>query len=321
MSLRASAQCERLLTLPACPSRWTPLRSTWRAGFVPATASRGGRPAPSRWCSSMRCWRSTPAVDVFVGLSWRDLPIPEEMRVVSYGALGRLGRLPALEVVPCHYSALPRLFASRELPGDVAADSGCAARCARALLVRRRRRLPRRRGRARPGHHRRGQRPLPAYRRRVDRLGSARRGRAHVAAAARGACRRAGPDRARDRRARRRARGRRRHDHARRRRAARGDPRPSRRTSRPRRPLGDDLGRGAAADRGRRGDERPQAGGYRHERDRRGARQHPALRRAGRPRGHRLQTGQLHPRGFDARAGRPPRGDQQRRRDRPARGR
>ena len=59
-----------------------------------------------------------PAVDVFVGLSWRDLPIPEEMRVVSYGALGRLGRLPALEVVPCHYSALPRLFASRELPGD-----------------------------------------------------------------------------------------------------------------------------------------------------------------------------------------------------------
>jgi acyl-CoA hydrolase len=55
-----------------------------------------------------------------VGLSWRDLPVPEGVRVVSYGALGRLGRLPQLEVVPCHFSALPALFASRRLPGDVA---------------------------------------------------------------------------------------------------------------------------------------------------------------------------------------------------------
>jgi acyl-CoA hydrolase len=63
--------------------------------------------------------RAPAGVSAFVGLSWRELPIPEGMRVVSYGALGRLGRLPALEVVPCHYSALPRLFAARRLPGDV----------------------------------------------------------------------------------------------------------------------------------------------------------------------------------------------------------
>src|SRR4051812_23385191 len=58
-------------------------------------------------------------VSAFAGLSWRELPVPDGMRVVSYGALGRLGRLPGLEVVPCHYSALPRLFAARRLPGDV----------------------------------------------------------------------------------------------------------------------------------------------------------------------------------------------------------
>jgi acyl-CoA hydrolase len=56
----------------------------------------------------------------FVGLSWRDLAVPDGVRVVSYGALGRLGRLPQLEVVPCHFSALPGLFSSRRLPGDVA---------------------------------------------------------------------------------------------------------------------------------------------------------------------------------------------------------
>src|SRR5215218_766343 len=55
----------------------------------------------------------------FVGLSWRDLNVPDGVRVVSYGALGRLGRLEGLEVVPCHYSALPALFAARRLPGDV----------------------------------------------------------------------------------------------------------------------------------------------------------------------------------------------------------
>src|SRR4051795_12557152 len=37
-------------------------------------------------------------VSAFVGLSWRELAIPDGMRVVSYGALGKLGRLPGLEV-------------------------------------------------------------------------------------------------------------------------------------------------------------------------------------------------------------------------------
>jgi acyl-CoA hydrolase len=56
----------------------------------------------------------------FVGLCRRDLPFPDDLRVVSYGGLGRLGRLARLEVVPCHFSALPALFAARRLPGDVA---------------------------------------------------------------------------------------------------------------------------------------------------------------------------------------------------------
>src|ERR671938_1836502 len=60
------------------------------------------------------------ALSAFVGLSWRELDVPKRIRVVSYGALGRLGRLAQLEVVPCHYSALPDLFAARRLPGDVA---------------------------------------------------------------------------------------------------------------------------------------------------------------------------------------------------------
>jgi acyl-CoA hydrolase len=60
------------------------------------------------------------AAAAFVGLSWRELPVPDGLRVVSYGALGRLGRLPGLEIVPCHFSALPRLFAAGALPGDVA---------------------------------------------------------------------------------------------------------------------------------------------------------------------------------------------------------
>jgi len=76
------------------------------------------------------CGEPVPLVDAFlagdagaaafIGLSWRDLRVPDRLRVVSYGGLGRLGRLPRLEVVPCHFSALPRLFAARALPGDVA---------------------------------------------------------------------------------------------------------------------------------------------------------------------------------------------------------
>jgi acyl-CoA hydrolase len=79
------------------------------------------------------------AAAAFVGLSWRDLPVPDGLRIVSYGALGRLGRLPSLEVVPCHFSALPRLFAARALPGDVAliqvAPPDASGRCSLGVSV------------------------------------------------------------------------------------------------------------------------------------------------------------------------------------------
>jgi len=59
----------------------------------------------------------------FFGLTWRD-SVPEAasgaLEVTSYGALGRLGRVDGLRVVPCHFSALPALFAAGALPGDVA---------------------------------------------------------------------------------------------------------------------------------------------------------------------------------------------------------
>ncbi|MDV2477108.1 acetyl-CoA hydrolase/transferase family protein [Rhodococcus zopfii] len=64
-------------------------------------------------------------VRAFVGLTWdRRLTseLPDELSVVSYGGLGELRRLSGqsrLEVVPCHYGALPRLFAERRLPCDV----------------------------------------------------------------------------------------------------------------------------------------------------------------------------------------------------------
>jgi acyl-CoA hydrolase len=59
----------------------------------------------------------------FVGLVWGDRIAREAtdaLEIVSYGALGRLGLVPRLRIVPCNYSALPRLFAARALPGDVA---------------------------------------------------------------------------------------------------------------------------------------------------------------------------------------------------------
>lgn len=64
-------------------------------------------------------------LEVFVGLTWnRRLTTepPDNLAFVSYGALGSLRRLSAvnrLQIVPCHYSALPRLFAERLLPCDV----------------------------------------------------------------------------------------------------------------------------------------------------------------------------------------------------------
>jgi acyl-CoA hydrolase len=62
-------------------------------------------------------------VRAFVGLAWGDRIASEAsdaLEIVSYGALGRLGRVHGLRVVPCHFSALPGLFAARALPGDVA---------------------------------------------------------------------------------------------------------------------------------------------------------------------------------------------------------
>ncbi|GAA1365070.1 acetyl-CoA hydrolase/transferase C-terminal domain-containing protein [Arthrobacter rhombi] len=65
------------------------------------------------------------AVRAFSGLSLnprlsRDLP--DGLEMVSYGALGELRKVAAagrLEIIPAHYSALPRLFAQGRLPADV----------------------------------------------------------------------------------------------------------------------------------------------------------------------------------------------------------
>jgi acyl-CoA hydrolase len=61
----------------------------------------------------------------FTGLSWNDqlaVSMPDAGSMVSYGGLGQLGELSKagrLDIVPCHYSALPRMFAERRLPCDV----------------------------------------------------------------------------------------------------------------------------------------------------------------------------------------------------------
>lgn len=61
---------------------------------------------------------------LFTGLSWND-QLAQQMSptdtMVSYGGLGSLRELGAtdqLDVVPCHYSALPRMFAEHRLPSD-----------------------------------------------------------------------------------------------------------------------------------------------------------------------------------------------------------
>ncbi|MDP7705132.1 acetyl-CoA hydrolase/transferase family protein [Mycobacterium sp. TY815] len=64
-------------------------------------------------------------IRTFTGVSWNDqlaVTIPGRMSMVSYGGLGELRELSRsgrLDVVPCHYSALPRMFAERRLPCDV----------------------------------------------------------------------------------------------------------------------------------------------------------------------------------------------------------
>ncbi|MEX2533063.1 MAG: acetyl-CoA hydrolase/transferase C-terminal domain-containing protein [Nitriliruptoraceae bacterium] len=84
------------------------------------------------------CAEPTPLIDsfldtvnaahpaaVFAGVSFHPrLATPVDgLQVVSYGALGVLRRAAAkgaLDVVPCNYSNLPRLFRERRLPGDIA---------------------------------------------------------------------------------------------------------------------------------------------------------------------------------------------------------
>ena len=62
-------------------------------------------------------------IRTFTGLSWNDqlaITMPGRMSMVSYGGLGELRELSRsgrLDVVPCHYSALPRMFA--EAPAAV----------------------------------------------------------------------------------------------------------------------------------------------------------------------------------------------------------
>src|SRR5437899_1029107 len=61
----------------------------------------------------------------FFGLTWRDSLADAPFEVTSYGALGRLGRLSGLRVVPCHFSALPEAIV-RALGGhrDLGVHSG-----------------------------------------------------------------------------------------------------------------------------------------------------------------------------------------------------
>lgn len=70
----------------------------------------------------LRLAEDTGPLSAFIGLSWRELSgqLPDGLKVLSYGALGTLRRLGSLDVVPCHFSALPDLFARKLLPGDVA---------------------------------------------------------------------------------------------------------------------------------------------------------------------------------------------------------
>lgn len=64
-------------------------------------------------------------VRAFSGLTWNERlsgELPDGLTVLSYGGLGQLRSLSRhgrLEVVPCHYSAIPRMFASGALPCDV----------------------------------------------------------------------------------------------------------------------------------------------------------------------------------------------------------
>lgn len=64
-------------------------------------------------------------VRAFCGLTWNERlagNLPDAVSVVSYGGLGRLrglSRHGLLDVVPCHYSSIPRMFARQQLPNDL----------------------------------------------------------------------------------------------------------------------------------------------------------------------------------------------------------
>ena len=64
-------------------------------------------------------------IRAFSGLTWNERlsgDLPEKLTVLSYGGLGQLRSLSRhgrLEVLPCHYSAIPRMFATGQLPNDV----------------------------------------------------------------------------------------------------------------------------------------------------------------------------------------------------------
>jgi acyl-CoA hydrolase len=64
-------------------------------------------------------------LDAFCGMSWDErltTALPSAITLRSYGGLGKLSSLSKqgrLEVIPCNFSALPRLFAEGALPRDV----------------------------------------------------------------------------------------------------------------------------------------------------------------------------------------------------------
>jgi hypothetical protein len=72
-------------------------------------------------------------VRAFSGLTWNERlagPLPANLVLLSYGGLGllrKLSRRGGLEVVPCHYSSLPRMFARGLLPLITGAALGSAA--------------------------------------------------------------------------------------------------------------------------------------------------------------------------------------------------
>ena len=241
----------------------------------------------------------------FCGLTWNDrlsgdLPesLPDGLTVLSYGGLGDLrllSRHGLLDVVPCHYSAIPRMFAAPPAAGRCRPGPGVTAGPPRRGHAGHRCRVHRGRDSARAHADRRDQPQDAAHQgERDDSAFGVRGDRRDRPAAARGAVARARPGRARDRRERGRAGRGRRHGPDRCRvapqRGARG-PRPS---PGPRRPHRHDHGRGGGPDREGGRDGRLQGDRSWPGRDGRRAGQHGAVRQSRPPPG-RVPSGELHP--------------------------